>query len=112
MLVLLSPRDFVLLAKSLAMTAGTVLQLDPDLNLVELIQPRIKRLMMQRFSVRNIFKSMGISAWHVLNILKNAPGQLRNAIRHSRAVDEVTQKYGEASIVWFRQVIARRTSCS
>ena len=31
--------------------------------------------------------------------------ELRNSIRHSRSVDEVTQKEGEAAIVWFRQVI-------
>jgi hypothetical protein len=30
---------------------------------------------------------------------------LRNCIRHSRAVDEVTQKLGEAAILWFRQVL-------
>ena len=30
---------------------------------------------------------------------------LRNGIRHSRAVDELTQKQGEASILWFRRVL-------
>ena len=30
---------------------------------------------------------------------------LRNCIRHSRAVDEVTRKLGEAAILWFRQVL-------
>lgn len=30
---------------------------------------------------------------------------LRNSIRHSRAVDEVTQKDGEAAIAWFEQVL-------
>ena len=32
-------------------------------------------------------------------------GDLRNSIRHSRAVDEVTRKLGEAAILWFRQVL-------
>ena len=31
---------------------------------------------------------------------------LRNSIRHSRQVDEVTRKEGEAAILWFRQVVA------
>ena len=31
--------------------------------------------------------------------------ELRNAIRHSRAVDEVTRKEGEAAVTWFRQVL-------
>ena len=30
---------------------------------------------------------------------------LRNAIRHSRAVDELPQKQGEASILWFKKVL-------
>ena len=30
--------------------------------------------------------------------------ELRNSIRHSRTVDEVTRKEGEAAIIWFKQV--------
>ena len=31
--------------------------------------------------------------------------ELRNGIRHSRTVDEVTRKEGEAAVVWFQQVL-------
>ncbi len=31
--------------------------------------------------------------------------ELRNGIRHSRAVNEVTRKEGEAAILWFGQVL-------
>ncbi len=31
---------------------------------------------------------------------------LRNGIRHSRTVDEVTRTYGEAALLWFKQVLA------
>ncbi|MCK6565416.1 MAG: hypothetical protein L6Q80_11810 [Dehalococcoidia bacterium] len=31
---------------------------------------------------------------------------LRNSIRHSRKVDEITRKEGEAAILWFQQVVA------
>ncbi|HJN39166.1 MAG TPA: hypothetical protein QGH28_03215 [Chloroflexota bacterium] len=43
----------------------------------------------------------------------NLPGrfgqlaELRNGIRHSRTVTEVTEKDGEAAILWFRQVLAK-----
>lgn len=33
--------------------------------------------------------------------------ELRNGIRHSRGVDEVTRKEGEAAILWFQQVLNR-----
>ncbi len=32
--------------------------------------------------------------------------ELRNGIRHSRSVDEITRKEGEAAILWFEQVLA------
>jgi hypothetical protein len=35
--------------------------------------------------------------------------ELRNGIRHSRTVDEVTRKDGEAALLWFRQVLAKGT---
>lgn len=31
--------------------------------------------------------------------------ELRNGIRHSRTVDEITLKEGEAALIWFRQVV-------
>jgi hypothetical protein len=34
-------------------------------------------------------------------------GDLRNAIRHSRTVDEITRKEGEAAILWFGQVLKK-----
>jgi len=33
--------------------------------------------------------------------------ELRNGIRHSRSVDEVTRKEGEAAILWFEQVLGK-----
>ena len=32
--------------------------------------------------------------------------ELRNGLRHSRTVDDVTRKDGEAALIWFRQVLA------
>ena len=40
-----------------------------------------------------------------LNVKFDQLAELRNCIRHSRSVDEVTQKEGEAAIHWFEQVI-------
>ena len=34
-------------------------------------------------------------------------GELRNGIRHSRQVDDVTRKDGEAAVLWFEQFFAR-----
>jgi hypothetical protein len=42
-----------------------------------------------------------------LNIKFDQLAELRNGIRHSRAVSEVVRKEGEAAIIWFRQVLAK-----
>ena len=38
--------------------------------------------------------------------------ELRNSIRHSRAVSEVVKKEGEAAILWFRQVLGKESAAS
>ncbi len=75
------PRDFVLLVKSLGMTAATVLQLNPEMDLVGLVRPRLKHLLLQRFSATRLAKGIGTGLWHIVNILKDAPAQLRQALR-------------------------------
>lgn len=41
----------------------------------------------------------------MLNAKFGQLAELRNGIRHSRAVDEITRKEGEAAILWFKQVL-------
>jgi hypothetical protein len=33
--------------------------------------------------------------------------ELRNGIRHSRAINEIARQEGEATLVWFRQVLSK-----
>jgi hypothetical protein len=40
-----------------------------------------------------------------LEVKFNQLAELRNGIRHSRAVDEITRKEGEAAIMWFEQCL-------
>lgn len=75
------PRDFVALFKSLATVSGVVLQLDPELNLVELLQPKLTKMLGDRFSPRRIMKIAGVSAWHMASILRDAPRLLRDLMR-------------------------------
>jgi hypothetical protein len=42
----------------------------------------------------------------MLNVRFAQLAELRNSLRHSRTVDDVTRKDGEAAIIWFRQVLA------
>jgi ubiquinone biosynthesis protein len=67
--------------KSLATVSGVVLQLDPDLNLVALLQPRLSEMLKSRIAPRRLLRIAGISAWHIVNILRDAPRLLRDLMR-------------------------------
>lgn len=75
------PRDFVLFGKALVVMGGICLQLDPELNLLELVQPRLRGFLTHRITPARLARSAAISGWHLLNILKSAPGQLRDVSR-------------------------------
>jgi len=75
------PREFVLLGKAFVAVGGVCLQLDPNLDLLELVKPRIVDLIAKRLSPTRLLKSAAISSWHLFNIMKIAPGQLRDVFR-------------------------------
>ena len=75
------PRDFVALFKSLATVSGVVLQIDPELNLLELLQPKLSKLLRDRFSPRRLLRMAGMSTWHLFSILRDAPRFIRDTMR-------------------------------
>ncbi len=75
------PREFVLFGKAIVTVGGICLQLDPHMDLLVLVKPQLRRLIGERLSPGRLAKSATISAWHVFNILKNAPSQVRDISR-------------------------------
>jgi len=75
------PRDFVLLGKSIVTATGVALQLDPDLNLLEIIRPKIFSMAKNRLSPYRVTRAVGMGLWHTVNILMNAPAQIRDMMR-------------------------------
>ena len=75
------PRDFVAVFKSLGIASGVVLQLDPELNLAELLQPKLSGLIRERFSTRRLLRIAGVSTWHIASILRDAPRLIRELMR-------------------------------
>ena len=75
------PRDVVLMLKSLATVWGVALRLDPELDLVALIRPRLATLVRDRLAPRRLARAAGITAWHLLSFVKSAPQQLREVLR-------------------------------
>ncbi len=75
------PRDFVAIFKSLATAWGVVLQLDPELLLLELLQPKLSKLLRERLSPKRMLRLAGLSTWHFASILRDAPRILRDTLR-------------------------------
>lgn len=75
------PRDFVAMLKSLAEVSGVVLQLDPEMNLVELLSPKLSKLIRDRFSSRRLARTASVSAWHIVSILRDAPRLMHEVMR-------------------------------
>ena len=69
-------------------------------DLRELQDVIVGKALWPRFEAR--FNSKG-----TLSVKFDQLAGLRNAIRHSRAVDEITRMEGEAAILWFDQVLAK-----
>lgn len=75
------PREFVLFGKAMVGVGGICLQLDPELDLLALVRPKLRGIMARRLAPTRLAKAATISGWHLINILKAAPGQLRDISR-------------------------------
>ncbi|HPD32538.1 MAG TPA: AarF/ABC1/UbiB kinase family protein, partial [Phycisphaerae bacterium] len=75
------PREFVLFGKALVAVGGICLQLDPEMDLVTLVKPRLVKLLAERMAPGKLLKSAAMSGWHLLNFLKGFPSQLRDVSR-------------------------------
>jgi ubiquinone biosynthesis protein len=75
------PPQFVLFGKALVAVGGICLQLDPNLDLVALASPRVRRLVLERFTPRRMLRSATLSSWHLFNTLRHAPSQIRDISR-------------------------------
>lgn len=75
------PREFVQLGRSLVAVAGTALLIDPELNILEIIRPRLKETLKRQFSGKRIVRELGFAGWNLLNAMRDAPRILRDLMR-------------------------------
>jgi ubiquinone biosynthesis protein len=75
------PRDMVLLIKAFSNVASITQRLDPEFDLLTVLEPRLKKTMSQRFSAREIGRDAAMAGWHLLNTVRHAPRQIRDVMR-------------------------------
>ena len=75
------PREVVVLCKALATVAGVAMQIDPEIDLVSMLKPRLRQMVADRLTPNRVLRGVGVSAWHLFSILRTAPRQLRTALQ-------------------------------
>jgi ubiquinone biosynthesis protein len=77
------PQEAVLLMKALGMVVSLTKSLDPDLVVLDLMRPRLEKAIKDQFSPARLSRGLTISGWHLWNVLRRAPSQLREAARRA-----------------------------
>ena len=75
------PRDFILLGKSLVTMGGVALDLDPETSMVEVVRPKVRRLMADKVSPRRLAHHGITSAYHLIALAEQGPRSLRQLVR-------------------------------
>jgi len=75
------PRDLVLLIKCFSTVSTVTARLDPDLDLLALLQPRLRKSLGDRFSAKSVARETFVAGWHLLNVARQLPAQLRQTLR-------------------------------
>lgn len=75
------PRDALMLFKAMGLVAGLAARLDPELNLLELLGVRLRRVMRERLSPKRMSRAAALLGWDLLSIARQAPGQIREGMR-------------------------------
>jgi ubiquinone biosynthesis protein len=76
----LVPREVILLIKALGMITGVATELDPNLDVLELLRPRLKKTLSDRVAPPRLLRSAAVTAWQVFSALRRAPGTLREVL--------------------------------
>lgn len=75
------PRELSRLIKAISMVSTTITELDPELNLVDLLRPRIQDSLKKRFSGSILARSGKRIGWNILNVIGKLPRRLRTILR-------------------------------
>jgi len=75
------PRDFILLGKSLVTMGGVALDLDPDMSMVEVVKPKVRKILLEKASPKRLLHEGMAAGYHLMSILEQGPRQIRQLAR-------------------------------
>ncbi len=71
------PADYMILAKALVIMEGVGRQLDPQFNMVNHMRPYVSKLVMERFSPKNVASQVNRIAQDYASLAKNLPHDIK-----------------------------------
>ncbi|HBC88875.1 MAG TPA: hypothetical protein DCZ94_18180 [Lentisphaeria bacterium] len=77
---LMIPSDLYLLGKAITSLEGTLRKLKPDFNIIEHIEPFVRKMILENMSPYNIFKDVYTSLSDYSDLFRNLPGGLRDIL--------------------------------
>jgi ubiquinone biosynthesis protein len=77
------PRDLAMLIKASSTISSVTASLDPELDVLELIRPRLTVAMRERFSPSHVSRRSVLWGWDILSVIRRAPKQIRNFLRRA-----------------------------
>lgn len=75
------PRDFVLLGKSLSTVGGMATRLDPECAPVQVVRPKLNRMLIERLSPNRLKQRATSHAYHLATFFQQGPQMLRRFLR-------------------------------
>ena len=77
---LMIPSDLYLLGKAITSLEGTLRKLKPDFNIIEHIEPFVRKMILENMNPYNIFKDVYSSLSDYSELFRNLPGGLRDIL--------------------------------
>ena len=74
------PADFMILAKALVIMEGVGRQLDPEFNMINHMRPYVNKLVLERFSPKNISEQAGRIVQAYSSLAKNLPQDIKEFV--------------------------------
>lgn len=71
------PADYMLLARALVVMEGVGRQLDPDFSMITHVRPYIRRLVLERFSPKNVIAQTSLIAHAYSSLAKSLPHDIK-----------------------------------
>ncbi|MCR4368822.1 MAG: AarF/ABC1/UbiB kinase family protein [archaeon] len=75
------PKEYILLSRSLLLVESSAKALDPDFSAIEIFQPYLLKLAINKFTPKEIFKRLKLQIFDIDSLSRTLPKSIRNILK-------------------------------